>query len=148
MSEFTDSIRDHKLYKRLKDVSTMLPPPSVFKNRLDHTEDVVKVAKKIKESFDKNGILTEFPDYLEESCLIHDIGHCSFSHECEVAFNEFACKKLGITKKEFSFKHSVNGALSWRLQLTRLKRKKTQKTNHYKDLMFLIIMTKSILTEL
>lgn len=111
MSEFTDSIRDHKLYKRLKDVSTMLPPPGVFKNRLDHTEDVVKVAKKIKESFDKNGILIEFPDYLEESCLIHDIGHCSFSHECEVAFNEFACKKLGITKKEFSFKHSVNGAL-------------------------------------
>lgn len=94
-------------FKRLEDISTMLFPSTRFYNRMSHTYDVCEVAKMLSSVFKKHFKLP----YLYESCLVHDIGHCCFSHEGEEIFSEFVSNTLNISKYEFSFSHAVNGAL-------------------------------------
>lgn len=107
---FFTNLKNLKIYKRLKKVTTMLPPPTVYTNRQQHTLDVVNVSNKVEDEiiklFEKKRVYN-----LKESCLVHDLGHCCFAHEAEELINDFIASKLCVNKKEVCFSHAVNGAL-------------------------------------
>lgn len=99
-------LKETSLFTRLKDVSTMLSPPSIYTNRLKHIEQVCETAKVMESSFPFN-----LPDLLYECCLFHDLGHCCFAHEGEDAFSDFISKHLFIDKEKAGFSHAINGVL-------------------------------------
>lgn len=107
---FVNALTKHQIFKRLNKVTTMLPPPGKFTNRLQHTEDVVDVAGFIKENIIDRYKIKRIYNFAE-SCYVHDIGHCCFAHESEEVINDFIAEQLCVTKDEVCFSHAVNGAL-------------------------------------
>ena len=109
-SLFIYRIRNLKLFKRLKNVTTMLPPPGKYTDRLTHTNDVLRIGKQIDRMCVSKMKMKHIRN-LGPACIIHDIGHCCFAHEAEVVLNDFIASKLCIPKEKVCFSHAVNGAL-------------------------------------
>ena len=107
---FIKNVKCNNAFKRLKKVTTMLPPPATFTNRYTHTEDVIKIATDIENMLAFGFGLNPIRNFLP-ACVVHDIGHCCFAHETEVVLNKFIASKLRILEDEVCFSHAVNGAL-------------------------------------
>lgn len=109
-AKFINNLKRIKAFTRLKKVTTMLPPPRLYTNRYQHTEDVYDVASKLS-----NTIIPLYENRkmynFEEACYVHDIGHCCFAHEAEQTINSFIAKQLCVTEEEVCFSHAINGAL-------------------------------------
>ncbi|MCQ2802980.1 MAG: hypothetical protein MJ225_04880 [Bacilli bacterium] len=121
-NNYIKALTKNKIFTRLSQVTTMLPPPNTYTNRKNHTFDVVDTAKELQ-----NSIISKYKIKgvynLEESCYAHDIGHCCFAHETEVIVNDFISKELHVLPNEAGFSHSINGALVFAIAANPNKKK-------------------------
>ena len=96
-SEWEMQLIDSPLFQRLRDINqvglALLTYPSARHSRFEHSLGVVAAAKRMCERIDSNSHDFNIDDEKKNSvylaALLHDIGHCFFSHLSERIYGEF-----------------------------------------------------------
>jgi len=95
-SDWEMQIIDSPLFQRLRDINqvglAMLTYPAARHSRFEHSLGVVSAAKKMCEKINANSpnfkINTQTKNCIVLAALLHDIGHCFFSHLSETIYGE------------------------------------------------------------
>lgn len=95
-SEWEMQIIDSPLFQRLRDINqvglAMLTYPAARHSRFEHSLGVTSAVKKMCDKVDKNSENFKIPEKSKNaiilSALLHDIGHCFYSHLSETIYGE------------------------------------------------------------
>jgi len=95
-SEWEMQLIDSPLFQRLRDINqvglAMLTYPAARHSRFEHSLGVASAAKMMCDKIDKNSnsftIPQEIRDCIILAALVHDIGHCFYSHLSETIYGE------------------------------------------------------------
>lgn len=95
-SEWEMQLIDSPLFQRLRDINqvglAMLTYPAARHSRFEHSLGVASAAKMMCDKIDKNSksfvIPQEIRNCIVLAALVHDIGHCFYSHLSETIYGE------------------------------------------------------------
>lgn len=107
-SEWEMQIVDSPLFQRLRDVNqvglAMLTYPAARHSRFEHSLGVASAAKIMCEKINKNSedfvIIDDIKNAIVLAALLHDVGHCFYSHLSETIYGEL--KEFADVRKKFS----------------------------------------------
>ena len=107
-SEWEMQIIDSPLFQRLRDINqvglAMLTYPAARHSRFEHSLGVASAAKIMCDKIDKNSDNFKIPERNKNAivlaALLHDIGHCFYSHLSETIYGEL--KDFAEVRKKFS----------------------------------------------
>ena len=106
-SEWEMQIIDSPLFQRLRDINqvglAMLTYPAARHSRFEHSLGVASAAKIMCDKIDKNSDNFKIPEKNKNAivlaALLHDIGHCFYSHLSETIYGEL--KEFVDVRKKF-----------------------------------------------
>ena len=108
LTEFDLKIIDTKEFQRLKDIRQLTCQnvyPSACHTRFEHSLGVLELTRQAIKNLNRNGVIVskneEFGGYINDNlsfnvslaALLHDIGHCPFSHMGESEFDKEEVKR-------------------------------------------------------
>ena len=107
-SEWEMQIIDSPLFQRLRDINqvglAMLTYPAARHSRFEHSLGVASAAKIMCDKIDKNSGNFKIPENTRNAiilaALLHDIGHCFYSHLSETIYGEL--KEFADVRKKFN----------------------------------------------
>lgn len=106
-SEWEMQVIDSPLFQRLRDINqvglAMLTYPAARHSRFEHSLGVASAAKIMCDKIDKNSDNFKIPEKNKNAivlaALLHDIGHCFYSHLSETIYGEL--KDFADVRKKF-----------------------------------------------
>lgn len=106
-SEWEMQIIDSPLFQRLRDINqvglAMLTYPAARHSRFEHSLGVASAAKIMCDKIDRNSSSFKIPEKTRNAiilaALLHDIGHCFYSHLSETIYGEL--KEFADVRKKF-----------------------------------------------